>query len=162
MSGSKSYPLFVDAALSNPLTRKRGLFFLLVPLPLMGICLHMGQGILGLFVMAIGFWPFPFRCRLEEHCVRISWFLVSEHIAWSDIRNVELGKDLRRGVVGKRGWVLAIERRNGSWTRLRGRPEVLSELASRMAVRLERVGEAKETSSSPDSAATGANSRPRS
>jgi hypothetical protein len=120
MSGSKSYPLFVDPALSNPLTRKRGLFFLLVPLPLMGICLHMGQGILGLFVMAIGFWPFPFRCRLEEHCVRISWFLVSEHIA------------------------------------------LLSELASRMAVRLERVGEAKETSSSPDSAATGANSRPRS
>jgi hypothetical protein len=129
----RSYPLFMDAAPWSSFTLKRGLFLLVVPLPLLAVCLHFQRPLLGLFLMVLGFWPFPFRCRVERDGVRISWLVVHERVAWVDIRAVELGEDSRRGVIGRRGTVLTIERVDGSRMVLRGRTEVLRSVASEIA-----------------------------
>ena len=137
----RSYPLFMDVALSSSFTRKRGLFLLLVPLPLLSVCLYFRQAALGFFLMALGFWPFPFRCHVEQGGIRISWLVVHERVAWDEIRAIAFGEDRRRGVIGKRDAVLTIERMAGSRMVLRGRAEVLSELANEIAPHTLRSGD---------------------
>jgi hypothetical protein len=124
----------MDPALSSPFARKRALFFL-VPISVLAVCLYVGHGVLGFVLMCVGFWPFPFRCRVDEDGVRVSWLLVSERLSWDEIRAVELGEDRRWGVIGKRGSVLTIERWSGARVVLRGRAEVLSEIVGEMAGR---------------------------
>jgi hypothetical protein len=141
---SRSFPVFLDAALASPLARKRALYFLLVAVPVFGTCVNLGHGIVGCLLFPLCMWPFPFRCRVEDDGIRISWFVFNERIRWGDIRRVELGEDRRSGVIGKPGTVLALERRGGSWTRLRGRAGELREIASQMAARMQRAGESKE------------------
>lgn len=128
----QSYPVFMDFTLSSALLRKRALYFLLVPLPLLALFIHFRHGVLGLFVFPWTCWPFPFRCRAEDKGLEVSWFLFEERLKWQDIRTVALGEDRRRGTIGKKGSVLTIERRSGARLRLRGDTAVLSELASQI------------------------------
>ena len=79
-------------------------------------------------------WPFPFRCRVDDNGVSVSWLVASERWNWDDIRALKLEEDRRWGVMGKRGKVLTIERSSGSLAILRGKPEVLSDLARQIGV----------------------------
>jgi len=128
----QSYPVFMDFTLSSTLVRKRALYFLLVPLPALALFIHFGHGVLGLLVFACTCWPFPFRCRVEDEGFGVSWFVFKERLNWQDMRTVALAEDRRRGVIGKRGSVLTIERRSGSRLSLRGDTAVLSDLASQI------------------------------
>jgi hypothetical protein len=124
--------------LSSSLVWKRALLFLLVPLPLLAVCMHFRQGVLGLLLLPLGFWPFPFRCHLEAGGIRVSWFVMSERLNWDAISRVELAEDRRPGVIGKRGSVLALERQDGSRMSLRGRAEVLAELMTQIEMHVRR------------------------
>jgi hypothetical protein len=130
-----SYPVFMDAGLLSPFNLKRGAYFLLVPLPVLAICMHLGHGVLGLALMAVAFWPLPFRCHVEPAGIRVSWLVVQERVPWSDIVGIEHEEDRRRGVVGRRSQVLCIERRDKPRITLRGRAAVLSRLAAELTQR---------------------------
>ena len=136
MPGAQSYPVFMDIALSSSFSLKRALFFLLVPLPALAVCLYFRHGLLGFTLLVLGSWPLPFRCRVERDGVRVSWLVVNERIAWNEIRALELAEDRRWGAIGKRGRVLTIERVAGSRITLRGQAEVLSDVASEIAQRI--------------------------
>lgn len=129
----------MDPAFSSPFFRKRALYLFLVAAPVLAVCQHFGHGVLGLPLMALAFWPFPFRCRVDDSGISISWLVTSEPWNWDDIRALKLEEDQRWGVVGRRGNVLAIERRSGARAILRGKPEVLSDLASEIARRIAAV-----------------------
>jgi hypothetical protein len=131
----QNYPVFMDAGLLSPFNLKRGLFFLLVPLPALGICLHFGHALLGFALMALGVWPFRFRCRVEPEGVTVSWLFIKEHMSWDEIVAVEVGADQRRGVIGKRAQALFLERRDKPRVTLRASADVLSRLAARIAER---------------------------
>ena len=134
MTGSsQSYPVFMDAGLLSAFNLKRGLFYLAVPLPILGICMFLGQGLLGLALAPVAFWPFPFRCRVGPLGLRVSWLMASEHVPWKDILAVKLEEDQRRWVIGRRPRILVIERRDKPRVTLRGRPNVLSSLAAEIA-----------------------------
>lgn len=128
----RSYPVFMDAGLLSAFNLKRALFYLTVPLPLLAVCMFLGQGLLGLALAPVAFWPFPFRCRVEHEGIRVSWLVASEHVPWSDIVAIKRGVDQRRWLIGQRPLVLVIERRDKPRVTLRGRPNVLSLLAAQM------------------------------
>jgi hypothetical protein len=129
----------MDFALSSALVRKRALYFLLVPLLVLALFIRFHHAVFGLLVFPCTCWPFPFRCRVEDKGVRVRWFVFEERLNWQDICTVELGEDRRRGVIGKRGSVLTIERRSGSRATLRGDGAVLSELARQISDRPMKV-----------------------
>jgi hypothetical protein len=131
----QSHPVFVDAGLLSPFNLKRAAYFLLVPLPLLGLCVHFGQGVLGLALLVAGAWPFRPRCRVEAAGLRISWLVVRERVAWDEIVEVELGEDGRPGIVGKRPHLLTIKRRGKPPLVLRGRADVLERLTAELARR---------------------------
>jgi hypothetical protein len=130
----RRYRVFMDAGLLSPFNRKRGLFFLLVPLPALALCLALGQGVLGLALMALGFWPFPFRASVERDGISVAWLHVSERIRWDEILAVELAEDRRRTVIGKRALALFVERRDKPPVTLRGRATALSDLAAAISL----------------------------
>jgi hypothetical protein len=122
----------MDAGLLSSFNLKRGLFYLAVPLPILAVCMFLGQGLLGLALATIAFWPFRFRCRVEPRGIRVSWLVASEHVPWKDVVAVKLEEDQRRWVIGRRPRILVIERRDKPRVTLRGRPHVLSLLAAEM------------------------------
>ena len=128
----RSYPVFMDAGLLSAFNLKRGLFYLAVPLPILAVCMFLGQGLLGLALATVAFWPFRFRCRVEPQGIRVSWLVASEHVPWKDIVAVKLEADRRRWIVGKRPRILVIERRGKPRVALRGDPNILSSLAADM------------------------------
>lgn len=128
-TSARRYRVAVSAGLLSRFTLKRAAFYLLVPLPALALCLHFGQGVLGLALLVVGFWPFPSRCSVEHDGLRVAWLFVEEWARWDEIAAIELGEDRRRGVVGTRGLVLAVERRDKAPLVLRGRAEVLERLA---------------------------------
>jgi len=140
----RSYPVLMEPALSSSLAWKRALCFLAIPLPLLALGLHFRQGVLGLLLMPLGFWPFPFRCRLEADGVCVSWFIVSERLPWEEVMSVELREDRRWGVIGRRGSFLSIERKGGSRMILRGKVPALTYLASEIGMRVQRVAETRD------------------
>jgi len=97
--------------------------------------MYLGQGVLGLALMTLAFWPFPFRCSVERVGVRASWLFVNGRVRWEEMLAVELAQERRRGVIGSRAQVLFIERRDKPRVTLRGRADVLSRLAARIAQR---------------------------
>jgi hypothetical protein len=126
---SVSYSVWMDARLDSPFAVKRLLLMLLAPLPVAGALFFLGQGVLGLAVLAVGLWPLPFHCRANAGGLTISWLLVREQIPWADIDFSTLVEDARPGVVGKRKRVLLIERKPMPPVILRGRPHVLSAIS---------------------------------
>ncbi len=132
---SQSYPVHVDAGLLSPFSLKRAGYFLLVPLPLLGLCMHLGQGVLGLALMVVSSWPFRPRCQVEPGGIRISWLFLKEVVPWEEIAEVELADDRRRGVIGRRTPVLTIERRGKPRITLRARDHVLARLTADLARR---------------------------
>ncbi len=126
----RSFPVFTDFALSSVLVRKRALYFLLVPLPVLALFIHFRHGVLGLLVFPWTCWPFHFRCSVEKQGIGLRWFVFKERLGWRDIRTVELAEDRGRRVIGERRNLLTIERRSGSRLILRGNSQVLSDLAS--------------------------------
>jgi hypothetical protein len=134
-SDSPSYAVHLDAGLLSPFNLKRGAYFLLVPLPLLALCVHFGQGVFGLALLAVASWPFRPRCRLEVAGIRIAWLFVEERVPWNEILDVALGEDARRGIVGKRPLVLTIERRGRPRLALRGRAATLVHLNAELARR---------------------------
>jgi hypothetical protein len=129
---ARSYPVFIDPTLASPFARKRALYFLAILLPVLALCAHFGQGLLGFLALGPAFWALPLRCCVEATGVRVSWLFVSEHVSWDELRAVELGEHGRCGA-GKRGSVLTLERRDSPPMILRGREAVLSELAGEIA-----------------------------
>jgi len=129
---AQSYKVSLDFTLSSALVRKRALYFLLLPLPALALFIHFGHAVLGLLVFPCTCWPFPLRCRVEDEGVVLRWFVFKERLNWQDIRSVELGEDSRRGVIGKRGGVLTIQRQRGPRMSLRGDTAALSELAKQI------------------------------
>jgi len=128
--GPRSYAVFMDARLASAFDLKRAAFFLLVPLPLLALCMHFGHGVLGLVLLPFAFWPFPYRCHVERDGLRIAWLFVNENVPWEEILSIELGEDPRRGIVGRRRQVLSLQRRSKPRLTLRGRDEVLRRLAA--------------------------------
>jgi len=128
----RGYPIFMDAGLFSAFNLKRGLYYLLVPLPVLAISACLGQGLPGLALAVIAFWPFHFRCYAERQGLRITWLIVNERVRWEEIIAIKLEADRRRWVIGRRALVLVVERRSRPRMVLRGRPEVLSRLAADM------------------------------
>jgi hypothetical protein len=124
----KTYPVWMEAILLSPLALKRTLYLLSVPLAILGVSMHLGHGVLGLALMVVAAWPFPFRLRTSSEGVHISWLLLKERILWKDIRSVELATDNRKLVVGKRKPVLVVERHSARPVTLRASTHVLSQI----------------------------------
>lgn len=130
----RSFPVFMDAGLLSPFNLKRGLFFVLFPLAALAVCVTLGQGVLALALMAIGFWPFPFRCRTDRGGLRVSWLVVDEYVRWDEILAAQLVEDRRWGIVARSAPALFIERRNKRRVILRGRTATLSRLAAEISL----------------------------
>ncbi len=135
-NGSPSYSVFIAGALT-PFRFKCVACALFVQLTIVAICFYvLRQGVLGLALMIVlAGWPFLFRCRVERDGVRLSWLFIHERVGWDEIAATKLREDDRRGVIGKRPLVLAIERRDQRRIILRGRAEILSQLSADLTAR---------------------------
>jgi hypothetical protein len=127
----------MEAALPSPFAVKRAIYLLVVPLTIFGFSVHLGQAVLGMVLMAVACWPFPFRLQTSSEGVQVWWLFLTEEIGWKEIRSVQLGMDDRKFVVGSRKPVLVLERFGNPSVTLRGKARVLSEIAGEISSHLE-------------------------
>jgi hypothetical protein len=140
----KTHPVWMDMIPLSRFALNRVLYLLVVPPAILGVSMHFGQGVLGLVLMAVAFWPFAFRLRTSPEGLQISWLLFRERTRWDEIRSARLALDDRKLVVGRRKQVLVLERYGRRALTLRASSRVLSEIAREIAPHLgpERTGEA--------------------
>jgi hypothetical protein len=128
----------MDTILSSPFSLKRALYLLVVPPAILGVSLYLGQGVLGLALMAVACWPFPFRLQTSSEGLEVSWLLFKEKIHWEEICSADLAMDDRKLVVGRRKPVLVLERHGNRSVTLRGPARVLSQIALEISPHLRR------------------------
>lgn len=129
-----AHAVWMGTALTSPFALKRVAYLLIVPATILAVSMHLGQGVLGLALMVVAFWPFPFRLRAGPEGLRVSWLFVSERIAWREIRSATLVTDGRRFVIGKRGQVLVLERHGNHSVTLRGAAPLLARIAREASI----------------------------
>lgn len=128
--------VWMDSILLSPFAVTRAFYLLLVPPAILGVSAYLGQGVLGLVLMAVACWPFPFRLQISGEGLQVSWLMITERIRWEDIRSTHLVIDDRNFVVGRRKPVLVLERHRNRSVTLRGEAHALARIAGEISPRL--------------------------
>jgi hypothetical protein len=126
----------MDPIFLSPFAVRRALYLLLVPPAILGVSMYLGQGVLGLVLMAVACWPRRFQLKVSSDGLQVSWLMLEEKIRWEEVRSAQLAIDERKFVVGSRKPVLMLERHGNHSVTLRGEAHVLSQIAREISPHL--------------------------
>jgi hypothetical protein len=132
-TSGKVHRIWMDVILLSPFAVRRALYLLLVPPAILGVSMYLGQGVLGLVLMAVACWPLRFHLQVSPEGLLVSWLMLQEKIRWEEIRSAKLAIDGRKFVIGRRKPVLVLERHGNRSVTLRGEAHVLSQIAAEIS-----------------------------
>jgi hypothetical protein len=123
---------WIDLGFSPSFAVKKLLLMLAASMIPLALCLAARQGLLGMFAMSVGFWPYRFRFRVDARGLRISWWFLDEWVKREDIQSATVVPDPRRFVIGTRRPVLLLQRRARRPATIRADEQTLERLSAQI------------------------------
>lgn len=138
---------WINVGFSPWFALKRGglLSFQLVPF---GICIADGHGWLAVPALFLILWPHRYTFVVEEQGLRVAWSFLKHWLAWDDLERLEVIRDPRRFVIGRRPWVLRIHRRRARPLTITSDRSSLEHLAAAITQQLSLHAEPRRSSTS--------------